>query len=307
MALRLADCSPSQTVTLKTLTKIPQPEDQINRLIRISQRNLENTRRILRANAYDGIMVYRFTSKLIPLCTHPHLAAWDYLTDLGDDLRATGAVARDNGMRVSLHPDHFTLLNSPSPAVQAASLRDLEYHANVLDAMKIDETGVCVIHVGGKYDGKEAALERFKAQFRALPERIRARLVVENDDRCFTAAEVLSLCQELDIPMVLDLHHHQIFNHGETLADLLPSVWRTWKTGLPKLHVSSPKSPTAPRSHADYVDAAAVGSFLRLAKDYLVDCDLMIEAKGKDLALFKLGADLASQGFVLATPGEIKL
>ncbi|HEX3044812.1 MAG TPA: UV damage endonuclease UvsE, partial [Bacillota bacterium] len=82
IALRLENCSPSKTVTLKNLNRIEGHSNQINRLSRIARENLTNTLRILKANAYDQIEVYRFTSRLIPLCTHPQFLDWDYIADL---------------------------------------------------------------------------------------------------------------------------------------------------------------------------------------------------------------------------------
>lgn len=307
IALRLENCSPSKTVTVKNINKIEDFSSQKNRLIRIARENLTNTLRILKANAYDHIEVYRFTSKLIPLCTHPQFQDWDYVADLKDEFEAVGAFIKEHPMRVSLHPDHFTLLNSPHPEVQKASRVDLDYHNNIVKAMKLGEEVKLVMHIGGKYEDKALALSRFKSQFKELPLEIQNRIVIENDDRCFNAAEVLRLAQELSLPMVLDVHHHQILNHGEDIAQLLPAVFSTWKDVPPKLHISSPKSPADPRTHADFIEVDAAIRLLESARSFSQNFDLMIEAKQKDLALFKLGKDLAAKGYKLNTHGEIEL
>lgn len=305
MALRLKDCSPSKTVTLKNLNKIPDYQDQVGRLARIARENLANTLRILKANYYDGIKFYRFTSRLIPLCTHPQFLEWNYRAELADEFKAIGDFVTEHGMRVGLHPDHFTLLNSPHPEVQQSSRRDLNYHLNMLEAMGLGAAAKLVIHVGGKYQDRSSALERFKTQFQALPEKIRQRLILENDDRCYTATEVLRLAEEIGVPMVLDLHHHQILNHGENLADLLPEIFATWGSDTPKVHLSSPRSEKDPRSHADYIATDTAVAFLNLAREINRDFDIMLEAKQKDLALLKLAADLKELGFKLPTNGEI--
>lgn len=305
MALRLQDCSPSKTVTLKNLSKIPDYRDQVGRLARIARENLANTLRILRANYYDGIMFYRFTSRLIPLCTHPRFLGWNYRAELAEEFKAIGDFVTEHGMRVGLHPDHFTLLNSPHPEVQESSRRDLNYHLNMLEAMGLGRTVKLVIHVGGKYRDLGLALERFKEQFKALPEKVRERLILENDDRCFTAAEVLKLAKEIGVPMVLDLHHHQILNNGEELRTMLPEIFATWGNETPKVHLSSPRSEKDPRSHADYIATDTAVAFLNLAREINRDCDIMLEAKQKDLALIKLAGDLKELGFNLPTSGEI--
>jgi UV DNA damage endonuclease len=140
-----------------------------------------------------------------------------------------------------------------------------------------------------------------------LTPELRSRIVLENDDRCFTAAEVLRLAKEIAVPMVLDIHHHQILNDGESVSDLLPEIFNTWGNELPKIHFSSPKSLKEPRSHADFIEVDSVIRFLELAQSVKKDFDLMIEAKQKDLALFKLGKDLKESGFNLPTVGAIEI
>ncbi len=296
-ALRLENCSPSRTVTFHNIEKIHGYENQISRLTTIARENLANTLRILKANVFDGILVYRFTSKLIPLCTHPKFWNWDYFSSLRNDFQKIGGLIKEHGMRVSLHPDHFTLLNSPKPEVYKSSLRDLVYHQNVLEAMELGTDAKLVIHVGGKYEDKTAAINRFKKQFNQLPPGIKKRLVLENDDRCFTAAEVLHLSREVAVPMVLDIHHHQILNHGEDLHELLPEIFATWGEERPKIHISSAKNNTSPRHHADFIEPDQAVAFLNLSTVCRRDYDIMIEAKQKDLALLKLAGDLKKQGF----------
>lgn len=306
-ALRLENCSPARTITLHNINKIEGYDNQISRLKRIASENLANTLRILKANRYDGIQVYRFTSNLVPLCTHPQFRLWDYRADLADSFREIGAFVRTHGMRVSLHPDHFTLLNSPKPEVYEASRRDLDYHATVLEAMNLGPEAKMVIHVGGKYEDKGKALERFKEQFGGLPGNIKNRLVLENDDRCFTARDVLHLSQEIEIPMVLDIHHHQILNDGGDLALLLPDILYSWDDVPPKIHISSPRSSQSPRHHADFIEVDTAVVFINFLKRFDLDIDLMIEAKQKDLALLKLGRELTGKGFRMPNPGTIEL
>jgi len=305
-ALRLENCSPSKTITLKHLNKLEEYNDRLSRLSTISRQNLTNTLRILKANYFDGIAVYRFTSKLIPLCTHPLFVEWDYIRALQGELEEIGEFVRGHNMRVSLHPDHYTLLNSPHPEVKASSLRDLEYHIKILEAMALEEARL-VLHVGGKYQDRKAAIKRFKTEYTALPSRIKHRLTLENDDRSFTAAEVLEICTELKIPMVLDLHHHRLLNTGEDLTPLLPAIFRSWSKLLPKVHISSPRRKKNPRHHADYIEVDSVIDFLKATEKLGQDFDLMVEAKKKDLALLKLAEDLRAKGYHLPTTGEILL
>lgn len=307
MSLRLQDSSPSKTVTVTNITKIQNRRDQIGRLTRLARENLGNTLRILRANEVDRIKVYRFTSKLIPLATHPLFSDWDYIADLKEEFLAIGSFVKSHQMRVSLHPDHFTLLNSPLEDVQQTSIRDLDYHVKILEAMNLDDEAKLVLHVGGKYHSKEEALIRFKQQFRRLPQRIKSRIVLENDDRSFTASDVLHLCQEINVPMVLDVHHHHLLNSGESLDSLLPQIFNTWGHLIPKVHLSSPRDEKSPRSHADFIQPEAAVNFLNRAGSIGKDFDIMLEAKQKDLALIRLSTQLQNLGYQMTGLGEISL
>jgi UV DNA damage endonuclease len=294
IALGVPEGSPNKTATAKTLEKIADREGRFGRLRRLMRANLETTLRILRYNAAHEVSLYRFTSKTVPLATHPLAAGWDYIADGQPLWREIGDYVKLHGMRVSAHPDHYTLLNSPKPEVLAASLTDLDYHARMLVAMGLPPSPSLVLHVGGQYREKAAALRRFADRCAALPGRLAARLMVENDDKIFTAAEVLGLCEELGRPMVLDIHHHRV-NGGGDLGELWPRIAATWGDGTPKVHVSSPKDDRDRRAHADYVDPADVLPFLRLARETGRDLDVMVEAKRKDEAMFRLVEELAAE------------
>lgn len=308
IALGFPQGSPNKTVSVKTLETLADPRDRISRLRRILLANLETTLRILKYNAAHRISLYRFTSKTVPLATHPIAAGWDYIADGALLWREIGAYINAHGMRVSAHPDHFTLLNSPDPDVLAISLRDLDYHARLFAAMGFEPFPSLVMHVGGLYKERSAALERFAERFARLPASVALRIMLENDDKIFTAAEVLALCERLGCPMVLDIHHHRLHGGGENLGDLWPRIAATWSGGIPKVHVSSPKSDKDARAHADYVDPADLLPFLRLAGEFSRDLDVMVEAKRKDEAMLALVEALASVPGVRRTgPAAIEL
>lgn len=288
IALNIAEGSPNKSVTVKNLEKIADPEGRICRLRRLTRENLANTLRILRYNSAHDIHVYRLTSKTVPLATHPLAQDWSYREELATEWREIGNYMQSRNMRISAHPDHYTLLNSPREDVLAAALKDLDYHVNMLEAMGLPPAPQLVIHVGGLYKAKTPSLERFVSRFNQLPDRIRHRLMIENDDKLYTAADVLALCRTVGSPMVLDIHHHACNNQGESLAGLWPEIITTWQGGTPKIHLSSPKNAQNIRSHADYINPADFLPFLAIAKESGQDFDVMVEAKNKDQALFKL-------------------
>jgi len=131
MTLDLVDASPSGTVTVTAFNRLPDDETRMYRLRKIARKNLENTLRILRYNQAYNISVYRFTSKLIPLATHPLVEHWDYVGDFKEEFRQIGDFVKTNNFRVSAHPDHYTLINSKSKMVLESSIKDLDYHVKI--------------------------------------------------------------------------------------------------------------------------------------------------------------------------------
>lgn len=311
LVLNLKDCTPSGTVTARTFNSLPDRETAFNKLRRVGRKNLCNTLRILKYNKALGIRVYRLTSKLIPLATYPEADSWDYTGDLAGEFREAGNFIRENDMRISAHPDHFTLLNSKSKRVLDNSVRDLDYHVRVYEAMGLDDSRYkLVMHVGGRYSDKRESVKRFVKNFAALPDRIRSRIVLENDDRSYTASEVLSLCRELSIPMVLDIHHHSCINSGERLEDLIGPAFDTWDKEYwpPKVHFSSPRDCSNRRYHADYIELDEFVSFLEIASYTGRNFDIMLEVKKKDSALLKLTDQLKeTKGIDVISNGEFIL
>ncbi|MBN2982080.1 UV DNA damage repair endonuclease UvsE [Cohnella algarum] len=297
MSVQLENASPSRTMTMANFAKLADREAGLRRLETLAEENIRNTLRLLKHCRYMGVKVYRMTSKLIPLATHEDLADWSPYEKLAPSFAEIGSFAREHGIRLSFHPDHFTVLSTPREEVLRKSVKDLEHHVRILECMGLDERALCNIHVGGSYGNKEEAGQRFLRNFGSLDERIGRRLTLENDDKTFTAAETLAICEAAGTPMVLDLHHHAVNSGGESAEVLWPRIARTWERfeplGLPpKLHASSPKSATDPRGHADYVESGPLLAFLRSIAGSTPAVDVMIEAKQKDLALVKLMEDM---------------
>jgi len=297
MSTVVKNASPSKTMTATIFSSIPDREAAIRKLERIAAENLHNSLRLLRHNRAHHIHVYRFSSKLIPLIGHDLLANWDPYPQLEDSFAELGAYIREHEMRVSFHPDHYTVLSTPSKDILDKSYADLDRHVRMLESMGLDETAKCNIHMGGAYKNKEESALRFITQFRHLSDRIRSRLTLENDDKTFNALETLHACEQLHVPMVLDIHHHAVNNNGDDAASLWPRISKTWEnqTIPPKIHASSPKSEKDPRSHADYIHTPELLQFLHSIAAQTPRIDVMIEAKMKDEALFRLMGELKTE------------
>jgi UV DNA damage endonuclease len=310
MSMVVKNASPSKTMTVTNFSKLIDREAAIRKLERIGAENLHNTLRLLRHNRAHDIAVYRFSSKLIPLIGHELLAEWDPIPTLASEFREVGDYVKQHHMRVSFHPDHFTVFSTPKKDVLTKSIADLHRHVAMLDRMGLGNEAKCNIHIGGSYGDKEKAGARFVRNFNELSPSLRSHVTLENDDKTFTALETLEICEQVGVPMVLDVHHHQVNNNGEAVEELWPRIARTWASQVvedgsavplpPKIHVSSPKSETDPRSHADYVEVAPLFEFLKAVAPLTPRLDIMIEAKMKDEALFRLMNDLKSQNGVTA-------
>jgi len=294
MSTVVKDCSPSKTITVKNLMKIEDNDVRIFKLKSIAKTNIKNTQRLFYHNKAHDIKIYRLTSKLIPLATHPLAEEWNWFQDVKDDLKALGDYAKEHSFRISAHPDHYTLLNSPRDEVLQASLKDLEYHYKIFQGMGLDSSSKLVLHIGGSYKNKTKSIERFLDNYNNLPKHLKEIIILENDDKTYTTRDVLDISEKLSVPMVLDIHHHWCNNNGEDISDLLDRIFSTWchEAIPPKIHLSSPKNEKDFRSHADNIDVDFFLQFLEKAKKVNHDFDVMIEAKNKDTALFNLMEEL---------------
>jgi UV DNA damage endonuclease len=271
------------------------------RLRELIAANLEGLAAVLRFNVEHDIQLFRISSDVIPFGGHPvnDVPWWD---ECAEQLGEIGAFIRDHEMRVSLHPGQYTVLCSPRLDVVEAAARDLNYHARLLDSLGIDGQHKIVIHVGGAYGDKPAALARWIDAVNHLPESVRARLIVENDERLFGAEDVLAASQGTGVPVVFDALHHRVYQRIVQQADgdpadmtpLLREVFATWnplRDGPPKMHYSTQAVGLRPGAHADEVDPAELAAFLAQTPPE-TPFDIMLEAKAKEQALFSVRAAL---------------
>jgi len=293
-AVGLWDASPSKALTFTRYSTLPKNE-RMEKLKSITAQNLQHTKRILYYNIAHEIELYRFSSSIVPLATHPEVM-WDFLTPFKNEWEEIGEIIHNFGLRVSFHPNQFTLFTSPREEVTINAVKDMEYHFRMLQAMNALDTGLINIHIGGAYGDKNNAINRFHQNLKQLPMEIKKHMTLENDDKTHDVKETLITCEKENIPMVLDYHHYMA-NTGESdLLTYLHRIYNTWNNIniVPKIHISSPKSDQAYRSHADFVSLDFVLPFLKMAKELDQDFDIMIEAKQKNLAMQKLVEEIAA-------------
>lgn len=249
--------------------------------------NLDLLAEILRWNRAHQILLFRLSSDLVPLGSHREV-------DLSQltFARAEEIAKLAQGMRLSMHPGQYTLLSANGTVWQNSS-RDLSYHAFLLERLG-QRQGDIILHGGGVYGDRTASAERIRAHLLALPESVRQRLRLENDERCWSVSNLLPICEEAGIPLVVDNLHHRL-NGSEPFAELpWARILATWQGRRPKLHYAEQDPTKRPGAHSDYLNAAHFRAFCHQVP--LDEYDVMLECKAKEQALLRLRADLADMG-----------
>lgn len=257
--------------------------------------NARDIVKMLRWNDRFGIKFMRLSSEMFPFASHP-VYGYALAPFASEVLAEAGRVAGELGHRLTTHPGQFTQLGSPRKEVVTAAVRDLEYHDEMLSLLKLpeqqDRDAVMILHMGGVFGDKAATLDRFRENYAKLPAGVKRRMVLENDDVSWSVHDLLPVCEELNIPMVLDFHHHNIVFDPDQLregtkdiVDVIPRIRATWtRKGItPKMHYSESchgaVTPRDRRKHSPRV---------KTLPPCPPDTDLMIEAKDKEQAVFEL-------------------
>lgn len=281
----------------RTCTEKYATEAHLTELIRL---NLDALERVITYNLCKGIQLFRIYSDLIPFGSSPvNSVPWADL--FAERFHQIGTLIREGRMRVSMHPGQYTLLNTPNREVLERAILDLNYHDKVLTRLGVGKENKIVLHIGGVYDDKKAAISRFVEQSRRLPEGMRSRLVIENDERAFSIEDVLEIGNKQEIPVVFDNLHHQIHS-GAQPEDLqefhrwIQACRPTWKgeDGPQKIHYSQQAEGKRIGTHSSTIRLAPFQNF---ASSYVTtDLDIMLEVKDKNLSALKCSNALLHRG-----------
>ena len=258
-----------------------------------SQLGLDNCKdlfTIVKWNNENGFDFFRITSNLFPWCSEYKLSDMPDYNEIKSILSNVGKYVKDNDMRITSHPGPFNVLTSPHEHVVDNCINDLSIHGEVFDMMNLSRTpyNKINIHIGGAYGDKVSAMERFCENFHRLPDSVKTRLTVENDDKA-TMYSVKDLYEgvycKIGIPIVFDYHHHRFCTGGLTEEDALEVAISTWNNITPVVHYSESRNieqeddKIRPQAHSDYV--------YDYIDTYGNRVDIMVEAKAKELAVLK--------------------
>ena len=288
-------CRSNRTFRLKSYSE--------ERLKETVENNLDCLMKILRFNVRHNLLFFRITSDLVPFASHP-ICRFNWQEHFRENFRSIGDFIQSKSMRVSMHPDPFIVINSVDNRVFENSLGELAYHAHVLDLMELDTTAKVQIHIGGVYGNKEKSMKRFGERLEKLEGLIRRRLVIENDDRCYTLDDCLQLNEETGIPVLFDIFHHEVNNSGETTRKALGLFTKTWNEddGLPMVDYSSQRKNGSKRKHAESINLEHFRSFLKKTKPF--DFDIMLEIKDKEKSALKAAIAASEDNRFLAPMAE---
>lgn len=257
------------------------------RLIDTVSNNLGCLSDMLTFNVNHNILFFRITSDLVPFASHP-VCKIDWLKYFKDQFASIGAFIRSNDIRISMHPGQYTVLNSPDAGILERTIKELRYHADVLDALDLDVSAKIQIHVGGVYGDKNESLGRFVQRYRDLDEVFKRRLVIENDDRNYTVHDCMKIHAETGVPVLFDVFHHELNHSRSSGAKTLPEITATWQEhdGIPMVDYSSYHSSGGRKvSHTESIDSSHFERFLAATQPY--DIDIMLEIKDKEASALK--------------------
>ena len=249
---------------------------------RIAVENTEILCGIIEWNNKHNIQVYRMTSDLLSWASEYEM---DQLPDwriIRSNFERAASLAKLNNQRLSFHPGQFNSLTSQRESVIVNCIRDLRIHGEIMDVMGLPRTREAKIniHMGGVFGDKNSALDRWCNNYERLPDSVKDRITLENDDKgnCYSTLDLYRVWQRLGVPTVFDAHHHTFCTGGLSEKDALELAASTWGDVRPVIHYSESASTregrdAIPQAHSNFVDGPV--------NDWGLDIDCVIEAKAK--------------------------
>ena len=256
-------------------------------ILEVIEQNLIDLKKILINNEKYNIKLFRISSDIIPLGSHSiNEITWHEF--FKDQLIEIGEYIKKCCMRVSMHPGQYTVLNAVKEEIVEKAIKDLEYHGKFLDSLGMDSSNKIILHIGGGYGDKSAAMNRFIDNYKRLSPSVKNRLVIENDDKIFNIDDVLLVSNEINIPVIFDNLHHQCNHELEmSIKEIMYKVAKTWKEkdGNIKVHYSQQNLHKHLGAHSKTIIVKNFLEYYEEVKEF--NLDIMIEVKDKDISAIK--------------------
>lgn len=284
--LQKSGITTGRTMRLKTFQ-----EKGIKGASELALQNCKDLVKVIDWNNKKGIKVFRITSDLFPWASEYVIEQMPDYQQIAVNLKKAGDLARSQGQRISFHPGPYNCLASSDPRVVDNCVKDLSIHGIQADLLGLprDHSAKINIHVGAAYGEREKSLDTWCSNFEKLPESVRTRLTLENDDRpnlYSTKMLYESSFKRLKIPIVFDGFHFRTGPQDANYQESFLMAYETWPEGIrPMCHHSTSKKTYEDKTcrsvtaHSDYLHY----EFDSCGKSV----DVALEAKAKELALIK--------------------
>jgi len=277
-----------KVTTNRTMVKRTFESKGLDYVSELALLNAKDIIRILEWNRLNGINLFRLSSALIPWGDNIDITQLKDYKEIKSELKKAGDYAKFWNMRINSHPGPFNVLVSPNESVVLKTIADLELHGKVFDMMGLSKTPYnnINIHCNGVYGDKKSALDRFIKNFQRLSKSVQKRLTIENDDKAsmYSVKDLMYVHNIIGIPIVFDYHHHQFCTGDLSEEQALKLAATTWPDGIKQeVHYSESKAlhennqKEKPQAHSYLINT--------LPNTYGLDLDIMVEAKGKELAI----------------------
>lgn len=234
-----------------------------------------------------NIRSFRLSSGLLPLWDQNNQMIKDDAI-LVDKLAKMGKLFIDNGIRVTTHPGQFTVISSDNANVVKNSIVELEYHAWVFDQMGLPTTAYAAINIHG---GKAERSKSIVNVYRSLPDNVRCRLTLENDEKCYNVPQLLDVYDRCGVPIVFDSHHYNFNTGNMSFVQSFDDTLTTWGDIKPLQHISNTEPGyenaafNQKRAHSQYIHHIPDIQLEAMRNDTI---DVDVEAKHKNLALLDM-------------------
>lgn len=280
--------------SLKTTRKANVTSD---RLLELIEHNLTAMENMLDYNIKHGIQMYRISSDIIPFGSDLETNSMNWLKNFQEKFDHLSKKIKENNIRVSMHPGQYTVLNSTDEDVVKRAVADLAYHTNFLDALNLNKSHKIILHIGGVYGDKTAAMNRFIQNYKKLSPAIKDRLIIENDDRLYTIKDVLEISRQTGAPVVYD-NLHNTCNPSQpegSDAEWISQALETWHEadGPMKIHYSQQRENARLGAHTQTIYIEPFIEFYE--KISSLDIDIMLEVKDKNLSAVKANLAISAQ------------
>lgn len=285
--LREHDIFCSRTMIRKNFT--------VKKAQELAIKNIKDISKMAEWNSKNDIYVFRLSSEIFPHFTDEETEPYtiDFALEM---LKEAGENCKRYNQRITMHPGQYNQVGAKEDRVFKNTIKDLKMHADILDAMGMDNDSVICVHGGGVYGNKEQTIKRWIEQYKLLPENVQRRLAIENCERCYSVVDCLKIAESCNIPLIFDCHHydcHNLINKDDekeiiNIEDYMDRIVNTWKNRniRPLFHVSQQRKGAKIGTHSDFIDELPY-YYLNFPEKY-GNLDIEIEAKLKEQAIKKL-------------------